>query len=164
MAVQATQPATVMFSSNGCERPPKWRFKQPPDFLLSPAVQVVKGRRNGGSSNSNAAASSSLLVVKGRRNGGSSNNNNSHTPLDLRCERPPKWRFKQLHITPTTALMSCERPPKWRFKQLLTPTSPRSTCVVKGRRNGGSSNLIAPAMQYSDDDGRTACPQAAAAR
>ena len=57
---------------------------------------VVKGRRNGGSSNYTTAVISAKAVVKGRRNGGSSNFSFLVCVLCLRCERPPKWRFKQL--------------------------------------------------------------------
>ena len=79
----------------GCERPPKWRFKQP------------------------------MLVAE---------------RSDLRCERPPKWRFKQLKEAMKFAYGSCERPPKWRFKQPMHTDAIVVAYVVKGRRNGGSSN------------------------
>ena len=56
---------------------------------------VVKGHRNGGSSNQYGLGESVSNVVKGHRNGGSSNSLASHTARGMSCERPPKWWFKQ---------------------------------------------------------------------
>ncbi len=57
-------------------------------------------------------------VVKGRRNGGSSNAHTVGISGIPRCERPPKWRFKQQVRPVDVDRRRCERPPKWRFKQL----------------------------------------------
>ena len=58
-------------------------------------------------------------VVKGHRNGGSSNSAGMSGPSVVRCERPPKWWFKQLVSCVLKGFSSsCERPPKWWFKQL----------------------------------------------
>ena len=81
-------------------------------------------------------------VVKGRRNGGSSNTARESPTPAARCERPPKWRFKQLVLDGLLDPASCERPPKWRFKQHEL-TGKDVIVVVKGRRNGGSSNFMA---------------------
>ena len=81
-------------------------------------------------------------VVKGRRNGGSSNNISPRSRFSWSCERPPKWRFKQRRLRVVNALPDvvkgrrnggssnakgraaarpsrCERPPKWRDNHRL---------------------------------------------
>ncbi len=64
-------------------------------FLPENAL-VVKGHRNGGSSNEIALTMLVRLVVKGHRNGGSSNFSLAMYVFSFGCERPPKWWFKQL--------------------------------------------------------------------
>ena len=106
-----------------CERPPKWWSKQR-GWCPSHRARVVKGHRNGGSSN--------RRVELGNRRTG--------------CERPPKWWFKQRRHAMTIFSSGCERPPKWWFKQPLV-LGYFCAIVVKGHRNGGSSNLTREVRQ-----------------
>ena len=105
-------------SLTGCERPPKWRFKQPHRRPGTHSARVVKGRRNGGSSNVSSPGSARRGVVKGRRNGGSSNFAHASS---CAC-RVVKGRRNggSSNIVPSVSnhVFRCERPPKWRFKQL----------------------------------------------
>ena len=109
----------------------------------------MKGHRNGGSSNTAVSVISVFTSCERPPKWWFKQQLRAAQKPTSRCERPPKWWFKQPSLPSLRSRGCCERPPKWWFKQLSAMTSPRPAVVVKGHRNGGSSNLRMPATSMT---------------